>query len=369
MPKHSPKIMTLDAGGTNFVFSALQNGIFITPSFTLPARANQLNQCLNTIIAGFQQIEQQIGKADAISFAFPGPADYTHGIIGNLPNFPAFQGEVALGPLLENTFHIPVFINNDGNLFAYGEALAGALPQINADLVQAQNNQQYHNLLGLTLGTGFGAGVVLNKQLLFGDNGCGGDIWCFRNKKHPACIVEESVSIRAVKRVYKNLSGDSSVLTPKEIFEIAEGQKKGDIQAAQQAFTELGEIAGDAIASVITIIDGLIVIGGGISGANKYILPAITKELNSSLQCLNGNSVPRIQMKAFNLDNTSEYNAFLQPTSKSVTIPFSREKVQYNSQHNIGVISSKLGTNQAVSLGAYYFALHQLNIIEENKTK
>ena len=43
----------------------------------------------------------------------------------------------------------------------------------------------------------------------------------FRNKKYPEYIVEESVSIRAVMRVYAERSGDTGVHTPKEIFEIA----------------------------------------------------------------------------------------------------------------------------------------------------
>ncbi len=67
----------------------------------------------------------------AISFAFPGPADYPAGIIGDLPNLPAFRGGVALGPMLEEKFGIPVFINNDGDLFVYGEAIAGFLPYVN----------------------------------------------------------------------------------------------------------------------------------------------------------------------------------------------------------------------------------------------
>jgi len=40
-------------------------------------------------------------KASAISFAFPGPADYEKGIIGILPNFPDFRGGVSLGFMLE----------------------------------------------------------------------------------------------------------------------------------------------------------------------------------------------------------------------------------------------------------------------------
>jgi glucokinase len=49
------------------------------------------------------------------------------GIIGDLENLPTFKGGVALGPMLEEIFNIPVFINNDGDLFAYGEAIAGLL--------------------------------------------------------------------------------------------------------------------------------------------------------------------------------------------------------------------------------------------------
>ena len=70
------------------------------------------------------------GKPVAISFAFPGPADYPNGIIGGyLPNFPSFREGVALGPFLEYKFGIPVFINNDGDLFAYGEGWAAHCPK------------------------------------------------------------------------------------------------------------------------------------------------------------------------------------------------------------------------------------------------
>jgi len=111
---------------------------------------------------------------------------------------------------------MPVFINNDGSLFAYGEAMAGALPLVNNRLEEAGSPKRFNNLLGLTFGTGFGAGVVINGELLVGDNGLGGDIWCFRNKKYPAYIVEDSVAIRAIKRVYRELSGDERDLEPKD---------------------------------------------------------------------------------------------------------------------------------------------------------
>ena len=112
----------------------------------------------------------------AISFAFPGPADYPAGIIGDLPNLPAFRGGVALGPMLEAKFGLPVFINNDGDLFAYGEATAGFLPWVNDQLAQAGSPRRFENLVGVTLGTGFGGGIVRRGELLTGDNSMAAEI-------------------------------------------------------------------------------------------------------------------------------------------------------------------------------------------------
>ncbi len=68
----------------------------------------------------------------ALSTSLLRPADYPSGIIGGyLPNFPSFRDGVALGPYLEEICKVPVFINNDGDLFAFGEATGGALPAIN----------------------------------------------------------------------------------------------------------------------------------------------------------------------------------------------------------------------------------------------
>src|SRR4051812_1094048 len=110
-------VMTLDAGGTSFRFSAMQGGKPITPTLVTPSNADNLERCLATLIDGFAATQQKCRRPpSAISFAFPGPADYPKGIIGDLPNLPAFRGGVALGPMLEQVFGIPVFINNDGDL-------------------------------------------------------------------------------------------------------------------------------------------------------------------------------------------------------------------------------------------------------------
>lgn len=355
-------VMTLGAGGTNLVFSALRGGEEIVTPVTFPSEADNLDKCLANIVAGFTLIRDSLPSAPvAISFAFPGPADYPAGIIGDLPNFPSFRGGIALGPFLEETFGIPVFINNDGNLFAYGEALAGALPAINQRLAEAGSMKRYKNLVGITLGTGFGAGVVLNGHLLTGDNAAGGDVWCFRNKAYPEFIVEESVSIRAVQRVYREHSGDSRELTPKDIFDIAEGLCPGDEAAARRSFADLGEMAGDAIAQAVTVADGLVVIGGGLSGAAKYILPSLLKEMNAQTGMMSGERFRRLQMEAFNLDDEASFDRFARGEAVTIRVPGSGREIGYDPFKRIGITISRQGTNRSIALGAYVFALNNMD--------
>jgi glucokinase len=118
-------------------------------------------QCLANLVEGFTRVKTLCPEPPvAISFAFPAPSDYPNGIIGDLHNLPGFRGGVALGPMLEEKFGIPAFINNDGDLFVYGEAIGGFLPHVNAMLEKAGSPKRYHNLFGITLGTGFGGGIV-----------------------------------------------------------------------------------------------------------------------------------------------------------------------------------------------------------------
>ncbi|WP_419522419.1 ROK family protein [Alistipes finegoldii] len=360
-------VITLDAGGTNFVFGAMRANEFIVDPITVPSNAHDLDLCLRTMVDGFRKIIDRLDEQPvAISFAFPGPADYPNGIIGGyLPNFPSFREGVALGPFLEMTFGIPVFINNDGDLFAYGEALGGALPEVNARLEKAGSAKRYKNLLGYTFGTGFGVGMVVNGELNRGDNSCV-ETFCLRHKKMPDVIVEEGVAVRAVKRVYGELAGDPDHgLEPKEICEIADGKREGDREAAKAAFAELGEIAGDAMATAVTLTDGLIVIGGGITAARKYIMPALLGELRAKMRQLNGDTLDRVQMKVYDLDDESEFAAFARGDLRPLQVYGSDRFVAYDPQKRVGVMISKLGASRAISVGAYAFAL---SMLDKNET-
>lgn len=357
-------VLTLDAGGTNLVFSAIQNGKFIVNPITLESKAYDLDLCLEQMVTGFSKVKNLLKECPAaISFAFPGPADYPRGIIGGfLPNFPSFREGVALGAFLEDKFGIPVFINNDADLYAYGEALAGKLPEINKRLTDYGSSKQYNNLLGYTFGTGFGFGFVSDRKLHIGDNSCV-ETFCLRNKRYPGLIAESGVSVSAIKRVYGELSCDRGHhLEPKDIYEIAEGIKRGNRKAAAESFEIFGEIAGDAIATALTLIDGIAVIGGGITSARKYFMPSLLKELRSKIRTIEGEELNRLQMNVYDLDDKKEFEAFAKGKSRKLKVYGSDKEVVYDPEKRIGIAISSLGASTAIALGAAEYALNKIDI-------
>ncbi|MBX2876605.1 MAG: ROK family protein [Saprospiraceae bacterium] len=356
-------VLTLDAGGTNFVFSAIQSNKDLVDPIRYPSNAHDLDRCLSTIIEGFQEVLRKVGgKADAISFAFPGPADYENGIIGDLPNFPSFTGGVALGPMLEEQFNIPVYINNDGDLFAYGEAIAGWMPELNEKLAAVGSTKKHKNLVGITLGTGIGCGIVVDQNMLRGDNSCGAEIHNTLNKYFPNWNAEEGVSTRAIQKVYADQIGTSfdSNLMPKDIFKIAIGEKSGNKEAASEAFRQFGENLGSTIANVVTLIDGLIVLGGGITSAWDLFFPAMFKEINRPWQDYHGNQTNRLSYKVFNLQDESVFSEYAKGGSKTLRVPYSETVVKYDNMPRIGIGVSTLGASKSIALGAYAYALQKL---------
>jgi glucokinase len=400
-PPHDDRtVLTLDAGGTNLVFSAIAGYREVVLPLSLPSRGDDLAACLAQIVEGFTRVNAAAcaagtagaasaagGRAAAISFAFPGPADYPAGIIGDLGNLPAFRGGVALGPLLEERFGLPVFINNDGDLFAYGEALCGLLPDVNARLAAAGSAKRFRNLLGVTLGTGFGAGIVRDGDLYQGDNSAAGEIWLQRNKLDGDCFAEEGASARAVRRAYALAAGIPLAAAPEphEIDAIARGAAPGDGAApgggaaadprvtpnprampgdgaaAREAFRRLGEVAGDAIANALTLLDGLVVVGGGLAAAAPHFLPALVAQLNGRLRNLSGGDVPRLELTAFNLEDGAGLARFLAGGARTIQVPGSDRRVLYDPEKRTGVGLTRLGTSHAVALGAYAFALRALD--------
>ena len=363
LKKSNLVILTLDAGGTNFVFTAIKANKEMGAPIILDAQPDSMESCTHCIIQGFELLMQGINEPiAAISFAFPGPADYKLGIIGNLPNFPGINGDFPLKNILETHFNLPVFINNDGDLFTYGEALTGVLPAINENLKTYGSKKEFRNLIGITLGTGIGNGIVINGILLQGDNSCAAEIHNMSNPNNPNWNIEESVSTRAVQRIYSEVSGlkQSPLLLPKDIYAIAKGQRQGDKEAAITAFTYYGEALGYAISNLLTLIDGLVVLGGGITAAWDLFSPSMFKILGTPYQKANGTKNQRTSISIFDLEDQDSFKTFLK--GKTVKIKWDAKSVDflYDKMPRTGVILSKNGASKSTSLGAYHFAIAEL---------
>jgi glucokinase len=353
-------VMTLDAGGTGLKFSAIRGRELLAGPLSIPSEADKLDRCLANIVSGFEQVRAQLPEAPvAISFAFPGPADYPSGILNNVGNMLAFRGGVALGPFLEERFGIPVFLNNDGDLFAYGEAIAGFLPYVNGLLEGAGSPKRYKNLFGVTLGTGLGGGIVRDGRLFIGDNSAGGEAWLLRNKVDPCANAEEGASIRAVRRAYAERAGIEveQAPDPKTICEIGMARAEGNRDAALEAYRRLGEVVGDVLAQALTLVDGLAVIGGGISAAYPLFMPALMETINGTFE---RTGMPRLGPRAFNLEDTSDRATFLKGEVKEITVPDSTRKITWDPMPRTAIGISRLGTSEAVAVGAYEFALAEL---------
>jgi len=356
--------MTLDAGGTNFVFSAVQANKEIINTVKLPSHGNNLKKCLDTIVSGFRQVQENLSvEPVAISFAFPGPADYPRGIIGDLANLPAFRGGIALGPMLEEKFSLPVFMNNDGDLFAYGEALAGYLPYINSLLENSGSSKRYSNLAGFTLGTGLGGGIVHDDELFLGDNSAGVEVCNLRNRIDPEASAEDGISIRAVKRVYAESAGIDfeEAPSPYEIYKIGIGEARGNREAAVESYRQLGRNLGDAVANVLTLVDGIAVIGGGVAGAHRLFWGAMIEEMRTRFKNPLGGTSARFNVNFFDLEDEQDLQRFVKGKSRVITVPGTTRKVEYDPLLRIGVGLSKNETSKIISIGAYAFALHTLD--------
>ncbi|MBX2966589.1 MAG: ROK family protein [Cyclobacteriaceae bacterium] len=362
MTERNTTVLTLDAGGTNLVFSAFRNFKEIIEPITLPANAHDYDKCIGAIISGFEQVAEKVGTYEVISFAFPGPADYDLGIIGNLPNFNAFRKPVPLGPILKHHFNVPVLINNDGNLFALGVARAGFLPALNQRLRDAGSSKQFQNLVGITLGTGFGCGIVANGELVRGDNSCGAEIHNTLNATNPNWNAEESISTRAIQRVYAeyaNIPFDAQLM-PRDIYEIATGRGAGNVQAAQESFLQFGKALGASIVNVLTLIDGVVVIGGGLSKNWDVFAPAMFNEVNRQIEDFKGTAHSRLSFKVYNLEDPTVFDEFAKGNPESIVVPRSGETIQYDSMQRTGIALCNIDSSFATSLGAYALALEKL---------
>ena len=352
-------VLTLDAGGTNLVFNYVVDGKVGEDQISIKTKSDNLDQLIEKIVSGFKRLSKQLDKdVDAISFCFPGPADYKNGVIGDLENLPYVRGGVPLAAILEDIFNVPVYINNDGDMFTLGEYNDGFLQRVNNDLHKKGSSKQYTNLFGVTLGTGFGGGIVVDGKILNTSNSAGGEINRMASSYYRGESCEELLSKRGLQRIFTELTiAENNSLSPKEVAIIANTPTHKYVEEAYKAYQIFGFELGNMIANSLTLLDSPVVIGGGLSNAKDLLAKPVINALNNHFSTKDGKSVGRMEVVAINYEDSVEREKFLSINPKEISLPNSDRKVIYEERKVVPIGFKSFSTSKAVALGCYNYAL------------
>lgn len=177
------------------------------------------------------------------------------GVVYNRTNLRALNG-FNIGAYLRRTFHVPCTIENDAKCFALAEYALG-------------QGRGRNPLVGVTLGTGFGVGIIINGKLFRGAHGASGE--CSNIPWERGRV--DDLGSRALARYARavHLYGTPEVLA----LLAREGNAK-----ALRVFKQYGTALGRALSIVVNTLDPeMIVLGGAVSQSSRFFSPAMRAEL------------------------------------------------------------------------------------------
>ncbi len=263
----------IDLGGTNTRAGLVTETGEIAARYQCPTRPDLGS---DRVIAGIarcvRQVLPQAGGTNVrgVGVGAPGPLDPFNGVIISPENMPCMHG-VRLKDRLEAALEMPVVVDNDANLAAFGEQWLGA-------------GRKAPHFLCVTLGTGVGGGWVCNGELMHGFNGNAAEIGHITiDWNGPRCpcgnfgCLELYVSATAmVRRARERLETEtpetvliSDGLTTQALFEAAE---TGDGFACAM-FEETGKLLGIGLVSLVSVTNvEVVALCGGLSRAGERLL-------------------------------------------------------------------------------------------------
>ena len=264
------KVIGIDLGATNIRAGLVQGSVIAN------IQSNRINSAgsVEDVLADFYTLIDVLIDAEvrAIGVGVPSVVDLAKGIVYDVQHIPSWK-EVPLKTILEAKYKIPVFVNNDANCFALGEYHFG-------------KGNGIENMIGLTIGTGLGAGAIVNKHLFAGPN-CGvGEFGMVDYLDHN---YEYYASGQYFSHVYQ-LNGEA-------VFEKA---KSGDL-IAQQYYAELGTHLGNAIKLIMYTYDAsYIVLGGSVRHAYAYFQKTMWERIHTFAYA---HSVANLKIELSELEN------------------------------------------------------------------
>jgi glucokinase len=242
-------LVGVDLGGTNVRAGLVQNGkIAALHTRAISSRAKQ-----EAVVDEVCEIIAAVLRPGVRGIGIGAPSLVNKGVVYSANNIPSWHA-VPLKKILERRFRMPVFVNNDANCFALGELHFGI-------------GRGYQNLVGLIVGTGLGAGVVINGKLYSGSNGGAGEIGAIAYKEKD---FEHYCSGRFFQREF---GLDGAILEQRA--------KSGD-RKAQAMLAAFGDNFANVIMALLYAYDPeIIVLGGSISKAYPYFEKRMRKKMGA----------------------------------------------------------------------------------------
>ena len=240
MNKNNYSLIGVDLGGTKVAAGKINGGILVQQG---SAKIDQDSEDPMDAVRLMEELIAELmdPQVKGIGVGVPGLVNREQGVVYDVLNIPNWK-EIPLKALLEKKFSVPVYVDNDANCFAMGEYRFGAYAG-NKDFV------------GITLGTGMGAGIVKNGSLIPDAHCCSGE---FGTMPYLDGIYENYTCGMYFKLKYG-----------KDGEEVAEKARAGEPWALK-AYQEMGSHLGSAINTIIMAVDPpLIIIGGSVAKARE----------------------------------------------------------------------------------------------------
>jgi len=243
------KLIGVDLGGTKITAALIKNDK-IVKQFTCPTPFDQEKMVVvDAIAVAISEVFDP--EIQGIGIGVPSLVDLEKNVVIDVTNIPSWN-TVPLKQLLEDRFAKPVFVNNDANCFALGEKHFG-------------KGKLYRNFVGMTIGTGLGAGIIINNHLFSGQLCGAGE---FGNIYYLDSNIENYCSGMFFKN--RHLSGK----------EEAEKARNGDVHA-QKLFDELGRHIARAVGNVLFALAPEAII---LSGSVSQSFPLFEKSMRKTFE-------------------------------------------------------------------------------------
>ena len=257
------RFVGLDLGGTNIktvVLESTDDDFRVVSSSTAPTYAERGPSAVveRLIELGHEAIDEN-GRADRVGLGIPGLFDRTDGLAVLLPNFPGPWAGVPLRGSLSAGLGAPVTLVNDARAFTLAEGRMGA-------------GRGCSTLVGMTLGTGVGGGLLIDGKLHLGAWGRAGEIGHQTVLPDgPVCGCGNRGCVEAVAKAGE-LARLAGRATAEEVYA---GVREGDRQC-RAAVDTVAAYLGIGLANLVTVLGpDRIVVGGGIISAGDLVLDPI----------------------------------------------------------------------------------------------